>query len=128
MNEKSNQNAIVLEHVQKSFGKKEVLKDVTGSIQYGKTIGLLGRNGEGKTTLFRILLDILAFDRGTVRLEGHTPDGSGKIQMHRRLCARTACLSSFHDVQDVFQLPPEHPSLIGIIYSHLKQQNNLNWI
>jgi ABC-2 type transport system ATP-binding protein len=52
--------AIVLEHVQKSFGKKQVLIDVTGSINYGKTIGLLGRNGEGKTTLFRIILDILA--------------------------------------------------------------------
>ncbi len=118
MNEKSNQNAIVLEHVQKSFGKKEVLKDVTGSIQYGKTIGLLGRNGEGKTTLFRILLDILAFDRGTVRLQGHTPDGSGKIRCIAGYVPERPTFHPFMSISDVFhyrqRILPSWDSLLAL--------------
>ncbi|MCX5790529.1 MAG: ATP-binding cassette domain-containing protein [Elusimicrobia bacterium] len=46
----------------------------------GKVIGLLGRNGEGKTTLLRILLDLLEADAGAVEVLGLRPDGSGRIR------------------------------------------------
>ena len=41
--------------LEKSYGKKEVLKDVTFTFEEGKIYGLLGRNGAGKTTFFNAL-------------------------------------------------------------------------
>ncbi len=111
MNEKSDQMAIVLDRLKKSFGKKEVLKDITGSIEYGKTVGLLGRNGEGKTTLFRIMLDILAFDQGTVRLENFSPDGSGKIRRIAGYVPERPVFHPFMSVTDVLHFRQRvHPS------------------
>ena len=40
---------------EKSFGAKTLFKDTSFSIEDGEKVGLIGRNGEGKTTLFRIL-------------------------------------------------------------------------
>ena len=45
----------VIEHLSKSFEKKEVLKDIDFTFEEGKIYGLLGRNGAGKTTLFNCL-------------------------------------------------------------------------
>jgi ABC-2 type transport system ATP-binding protein len=73
-------DSIVLEHVKKSFAKNQVLKDINGNIAEGSTIGILGRNGEGKTTLFKILLDILVADQGKIKVLNHTPDGSSRIR------------------------------------------------
>ena len=111
MNDKPSQAAIVLDHVKKSFGKKEVLKDITASIPYGKTVGLLGRNGEGKTTLFRIMLDILALDQGTVQLEGNSPDGSGRIRMIAGYVPERPMFHRFMNVNDVLKFRQRiHPT------------------
>ena len=45
----------IIEHLSKSFEKKEVLKDINFTFEEGKIYGLLGRNGAGKTTLFNCL-------------------------------------------------------------------------
>ena len=45
----------VIEHLSKSFEKKEVLRDIDFTFDEGKIYGLLGRNGAGKTTLFNCL-------------------------------------------------------------------------
>ncbi len=44
-----------IEIEEKTFGDKRLFKDVKFSLQDGEKVGLIGRNGEGKTTLFRIL-------------------------------------------------------------------------
>ena len=44
-----------IKNVTKKYGKKEVLKDINLSIKSGKIIGLLGKNGTGKTTLIKII-------------------------------------------------------------------------
>jgi ABC-type multidrug transport system ATPase subunit len=54
----------------KSFGRKSVLSDLSLSLEAGKVYGLLGRNGEGKTTLIRILLGVIPADRGEVFYRG----------------------------------------------------------
>ena len=46
----------VIEHLSKSFEKKEVLRDIDFTFDEGKIYGLLGRNGAGKTTLFNCCL------------------------------------------------------------------------
>lgn len=53
-----------LEDLNKSFGKKDVLKDVSFSFQKGIIYGLLGRNGAGKTTLFNCMCGNLEVNSG----------------------------------------------------------------
>ena len=72
--------AIRLEGVRRSFGRKEVLRGVSATAETGKVVGLLGRNGEGKSTLFKILLDQLEPDAGLVEVLGERPDGSGRLR------------------------------------------------
>ncbi|UWP59278.1 ATP-binding cassette domain-containing protein [Ruminococcus gauvreauii] len=54
----------VMEHLSKSFDKKEVLKDVSFSFDCGRIYGLLGRNGAGKTTLFNCVNRDMKTDGG----------------------------------------------------------------
>lgn len=60
---------LLLSHIKKSFGNKEVLKDVSLSFTKGKIYGLLGRNGAGKTTLFNCLSGEVLPDQGTALLQ-----------------------------------------------------------
>lgn len=59
-----------LVHLVKNFGEKEVLRDVTFNAEGGKAMGLLGRNGAGKTTSIRIIMNVFPPDRGDVLLDG----------------------------------------------------------
>lgn len=59
-----------VENLHKSFGAKQVLKDVSFSTESGKAFGLLGRNGAGKTTTIRIIMDVFPPDSGRVLLDG----------------------------------------------------------
>ena len=54
-----------IEHLSKSFDKKEVLKDIDFTFEAGKIYGLLGRNGAGKTTLFNCLNKDIKTDNGS---------------------------------------------------------------
>jgi ATP-binding cassette subfamily F protein 3 len=55
-----------LNHVSLAFGPHEVLKDVTWALEEGEVWGLIGRNGAGKSTVFKLLLGELEADQGTV--------------------------------------------------------------
>lgn len=57
-------------NIEKSFGDKKVLKGISFSAKSGVANGYLGRNGSGKTTSFRILLDIFKPDKGEILLDG----------------------------------------------------------
>jgi ABC-2 type transport system ATP-binding protein len=57
-------------HLEKYFGKKEILKDVNLTIPRGKIIGLLGKNGTGKTTLIKLINDLLTPTSGKVLVNG----------------------------------------------------------
>lgn len=61
-------------NVCKSFGDKQVLKDVSFTAKSGIANGYLGRNGSGKTTSFRLLLDIFKPDSGEILLDGKPID------------------------------------------------------
>lgn len=58
-----------IEHLSKSFDKKQVLRDIDFTFESGKIYGLLGRNGAGKTTLFNCLNGDLKTDSGRFYLE-----------------------------------------------------------
>jgi ABC-2 type transport system ATP-binding protein len=54
----------------KSFGRKQVLNDLSMILEEGKVYGLLGKNGEGKTTLIRMIMGIIPNDRGKILYKG----------------------------------------------------------
>lgn len=60
----------------KSFGEKKVLKGISFTAQSGMAFGILGRNGAGKTTSIRILMDVFASDKGEVLVDGKKIDYS----------------------------------------------------
>ncbi len=61
---------VEVKNLSMSYGKKEVLKDVSFQIDDGKTIGLLGSNGAGKSTTMNILTGYLKPEQGDVFLNG----------------------------------------------------------
>ena len=63
-----------LKNIDKSFGEKEVLRGVSFVAEGGKAFGLLGRNGAGKTTSIRILMNVFPADRGEVLIDGKPID------------------------------------------------------
>ena len=65
--EKSGQLVAELNHISKSFGDKQIVKDFSCRLMRGDRIGLIGPNGAGKTTLLRLILDELQPDSGTIK-------------------------------------------------------------
>ena len=59
-----------LKNIEKSFGEKNVLTGVSFKAEGGKAFGLLGRNGAGKTTSIRILMDVFPANSGEVLIDG----------------------------------------------------------
>lgn len=53
----------------KQLGQKHVLKDVTFNAENGRIVGLIGKNGSGKTTTFHCILKFIKYD-GLIRLDG----------------------------------------------------------
>lgn len=54
----------------KSFGEKQILKNINLTIPHGKIIGLLGKNGTGKSTLIKLINDLLTISSGQILING----------------------------------------------------------
>lgn len=65
-------------NVSKSFDNKKILKDVNLIIPRGKIVGLLGKNGQGKTTLIKLINDLLTPTNGEIFIEGKNPGVESK--------------------------------------------------
>lgn len=66
---------IELQHVYKSFGKRQILKDVNLSIRRGETMVILGASGSGKSTILKLIIGLLKPDTGMVMVDGkNIPD------------------------------------------------------
>lgn len=58
--------ALKLNNIVKNYGKKEVLRDLCAEFEYGKIIAIVGENGCGKSTLFKILLKLANQNSGEI--------------------------------------------------------------
>lgn len=63
-----------MKNICKCFGEKQVLKDVSLTAEGGKAFGLLGRNGAGKTTSIRILMNVFSANSGEILYNGKPID------------------------------------------------------
>ena len=61
---------VVVKEISKSYGKVEALKEVSFAVEQGEVFGLIGPDGAGKSTLFRILTTLLLADKGTATVNG----------------------------------------------------------
>ena len=68
-------------HIQKAYGKRQVVKDVSLTVRTGEVVGLLGPNGAGKTTSFYIIVGLLRASAGDITIDGHSIE---HMPIHRR--------------------------------------------
>src|SRR5258708_29717278 len=61
--------AVVFEHVSKSFGTKQVLRDVSFDIHAGEALCILGRSGTGKSVTLKLIVSLLKPDQGKIWIE-----------------------------------------------------------
>ena len=67
--------------LKKSYGKRQVVKDVSLSVLNGEVVGLLGPNGAGKTTSFYMIVGLVRADAGEILIDGRRID---TMPIHRR--------------------------------------------
>jgi lipopolysaccharide export system ATP-binding protein len=70
-----------VQHLMKSYGGRLVVRDVSLEVMSGEVIGLLGRNGAGKTTCFYMIAGLVPSDGGTIELDG---ESISRLPIHRR--------------------------------------------
>lgn len=61
---------IKVEHIEKSFKKHKVLKDVSLTCESGKIYGIVGYNGSGKSVLFKCISGFYLVEKGTITVRG----------------------------------------------------------
>jgi len=69
------------EGLQKTYGKRTVVKDVALEVKSGEVVGLLGPNGAGKTTSFYMIVGLVPSDKGTITLDGQV---ISRLPIHQR--------------------------------------------
>lgn len=73
-----NETIIDVQHLAKSFGSFEAVKDVSFTVQRGDVFGFLGPNGAGKSTTIRCMMSLITPDKGSIELFGKS------LQTHRK--------------------------------------------
>ena len=67
---KTDEVVVNIEHLKKSFGTKEVLKDINLTLNRGENLIVLGRSGQGKSVTIQCIVGLLAPDEGSVKVFG----------------------------------------------------------
>jgi lipopolysaccharide export system ATP-binding protein len=73
--------SLTAQHLQKSYGKRQVVKDVSLTVRTGEVVGLLGPNGAGKTTSFYIIVGLVRASGGDIAIDGESIE---HMPIHRR--------------------------------------------
>ena len=72
---------LVATGLQKSYGSRKVVQDVSLAVQSGEVVGLLGPNGAGKTTSFYMIVGLVRADAGEITIDGNSVE---RMPIHRR--------------------------------------------
>ncbi|HEV7855584.1 MAG TPA: LPS export ABC transporter ATP-binding protein [Herminiimonas sp.] len=72
---------LIVNGLQKTYGSRQVVRDVALQVESGEVVGLLGPNGAGKTTSFYMIVGLVPSDRGEIALDGVD---ISRLPIHRR--------------------------------------------
>ncbi len=72
---------LVAQGLQKSYGGRKVVKDVSLAVDKGEVVGLLGPNGAGKTTSFYMIVGLVRADAGAISIDGEAVE---RMPIHQR--------------------------------------------
>jgi lipopolysaccharide export system ATP-binding protein len=75
------QSRLQAQHLQKTYGSRKVVKDVSLEVAKGEVVGLLGPNGAGKTTSFYMIVGLVRADAGEITIDGNSVE---HMPIHRR--------------------------------------------
>jgi phospholipid/cholesterol/gamma-HCH transport system ATP-binding protein len=67
---RTNEPAVVIQDLRKSFGRQKVLNGIGLTVAYGETVVVLGRSGTGKSVLLKLLIGLQKADSGSIRIQG----------------------------------------------------------
>lgn len=73
---------ISIDHISKTFGKQEALKNINLELKTGHAYALLGPNGSGKTTLIKSILGMVKPSQGSITVMGQMIDGKHEYRKH----------------------------------------------
>jgi len=86
-------NGIVeAEHLEKTFGSVEAVRDFTFATEHGEVFGLLGPNGAGKTTALMMLSGLLKPDKGVVRIGGQEDPTRSEVRRNMGLAPQSLAI------------------------------------
>ena len=138
--------SIKLENINKSYGKLKAVNDVTFEVSKGELFGLIGPDGAGKTTLFKMLTSLLIPDSGQAFVEGiHTVNDykkirniigymPGKFSLYQDLSVEenlnffatifgTTILENYHLIEEIYvQIEPFKKRRAGKLSGGMKQK------
>ncbi|MDO8778836.1 MAG: ATP-binding cassette domain-containing protein, partial [Burkholderiaceae bacterium] len=75
------ESRLEVSHLQKSYGSRKVVKDVSLVVCKGEVVGLLGPNGAGKTTSFYMIVGLVPASAGDIKIDGQSVE---HLPIHRR--------------------------------------------
>jgi ABC-type multidrug transport system ATPase subunit len=120
---------ISTQNIAKSYGSVQALKDISFEVQAGEVFGIIGPDGAGKTTLFRILTTLLLADRGSATVAGLDVVTEYKI-IRRQIGYMPGRFSLYQDLSVIENLElfatvfntsvATHYNLIKDIYQHIE--------
>lgn len=103
-----------VENIQKRFGSRVVLDNISLSVEEGTVHGIMGPNGAGKTTCFHVLTGFYAPDAGRITFEGHDIAGRKPHQIARLGISRSFQIMNLFDdtvvIENVILALPEFRS------------------
>jgi phospholipid/cholesterol/gamma-HCH transport system ATP-binding protein len=75
--------AVAFEHVSKSFGAKQVLRDISFDVRAGEALCILGRSGTGKSVTLKLIISLLKPDQGKIWIEDDEITHLGESELSR---------------------------------------------
>jgi branched-chain amino acid transport system ATP-binding protein len=95
-------DALVLQGLQKSFGKTAIIRDISLAVEAGERIGVIGPNGAGKSTLLNLISGRLTPTRGEIWLNGKRIDGKPPYEINRMGLSRSFQITNIFPTLSVF--------------------------
>lgn len=117
-------SVLEIKHIKKSFDGKEVLKDISLTVEEGEVVSILGPSGSGKSTLLRCATFLERADDGIIAYDNKTyvdGDGHGTVTFPEKAKMREA-QSNFGLVFQDFNLFPHYSVLKNIVDAPVKNQ------